>query len=798
MVVGAAHLYRPAGGAMLRAAAVPLDRELRWPDLADPDSCGAWLRTVWAAPGFADAARYASVSFARQVDAVVAGQTVDPKRVHRATLAAMRYLLRTVGRPTPFGLFAGVAPALVAAEARVVWGDQHRALIRADTLWLDDLIGHLEASPNLLARLHVVASDLVTDRGERIEIPHGPGRVSVRNTAVVRLIRNVASAPITVATLAEKIAGQFPRVTAETIHQLVTTLVSHGVLITSLRAPMTDTDPLRHLIEMLTLCTDGLDEVAEVVTQLRAIQHGLARHNDPATSTVDQVSHRAGLVDRMRRLSSAGRTPLAGDLYLDCQVSVPAGLADEMAAAAAALVRLTREPRPDGSWDDWCREFWERYGSEAIVPVAEAIHPDAGIGLPAGFPASRYDEPKIAALVTRRDQELLRLAWETLAVGHTELVLTDELITAITAEEPVDERYAPPHLELGAWVRASSTAALSDGDYLFTVHPAWSFGTLTSRFAAAVPGSGFPAVWAQTPAGVDSALSVQLSFPPLFPHSENVSRIPAHLSYVLPLGEHRADDPSLIRLDDLGIVAATDGLHLVSISRRRVIEPQVLHALALPKQAPPLARFLAMLSRGFRARLTTFGWGPQAALLPRLPRVRYGRAILSPATWRITAAEYTAMATQPSWEDAVARWRDRWQCPPTVELYGEDRSLRLALTVAAHRALLREHLDQHGNAILIETETAGDTAWIGGRVHEIVMPFTRNRPPAPNRGGHRLPARGDQHEHDPHSRLTGRAVAVRASVHRPGPHRRNPAHHPGPARRTGRSDVLVRPLPQRP
>jgi hypothetical protein len=57
-------------------------------------------------------------------------------------------------------------------------------------------------------------------------------------------------------------------------------------------------------------------------------------------------------------------------------------------------------------------------------------------------------------LVSRRDEELLRLAWDTVAPGHRELVLTDdtdEFIAAIMAYTPVDPRWIPPpRVELGA------------------------------------------------------------------------------------------------------------------------------------------------------------------------------------------------------------------------------------------------------------------------------------------------------------------------------------------------------------
>ncbi|WP_199512183.1 lantibiotic dehydratase [Nucisporomicrobium flavum] len=723
-------LYLHAGGAMLRAAAFSLDEQLGWPDMGDPQSCRRWLSAVWGLPGFAEAARYASTPFAQRIEAVIGGDQVDPRRLRAATLSAMRYLLRATGRVTPFGMFAGVAPAIVGDDAQVRWAEQHRPMVRPGTVWLDTLIARLERLASLLTRVDVVFCDLVTDRGERIEAPTGAGHVSVRNTAVVRLIRQVAAYPVAVATLADKITAQFPHATSDTVRDLLSTLVEHGILITSLRAAMTDPDPLRHLVDQLDRHGTGIAEVEHVTAQLRAIQALVDRHNDPGTAATAQVEHRAELTDRMRQLSATGRSPLAGDLYLDCQLRVPRHLADEMAAAASALLRLTREPRRDDAWDDWAREFWERYGSEVIVPVTEAIHPDAGIGLPAGFPASPYPEFLTTKVTTARDQELLRLAWETMDDGGNELVLTDDMITAITAGEPVDERHAAPHLELGARIRAASPAALNDGDYLFDVHPAWTMGAFTSRFRHAVSDAGLDTAWRSPAVTVDGALAVQLSFPPLYPHAQNISRQPAYLPQVLSVGEHRGHSPDVIRLDDVGVVWARDRVHLISISRRQLLEPQVLHALALPKQAPAVARFLAMLSRGSRGRLTVFTWGPPAELLPHLPRVRYRRAILSPETWRITAAAYAAMRTD--WDTALAAWRQKWRCPPTVELLDEDRSLRLTLTVAAHRQLLRAHLDEHDHATLTETATHTDTGWADHHIAEVVMPFVRDRPPAAN------------------------------------------------------------------
>jgi hypothetical protein len=65
--------------------------------------------------------RYASTSSAGKVEGVLAEQITNSKQVRRVTLSVLRYLLRCVGRPTPFGMFAGVAPVQVGSKTQTAW-----------------------------------------------------------------------------------------------------------------------------------------------------------------------------------------------------------------------------------------------------------------------------------------------------------------------------------------------------------------------------------------------------------------------------------------------------------------------------------------------------------------------------------------------------------------------------------------------------------------------------------------------------------------------------------------------------
>lgn len=730
MHTGSSSLYRHSGAALLRAAAAPLDGlGGDWPDLTDTLSCRAWLARVWRRAEFVEAVRVASPRLVERVNGL---DSVSDKQVRRACMSVLRYALRATSRHTPFGLFAGVAPATVGAGSKVRWGAGHRPVARVDAQWLAEVIDRLERDAELLVRLEVVFSTLAVVRGSRLDVPAGNGTVSVRHTRAVAAVHAAAASPIRFADLTAGLAETFPATKPAAVAAMVTELVRQRFLITSLRAPLTVTDPLGHLLDRLHEAgAADLAEIAPIVGELKAVETNLFHHNHSTTSDPQRCGIRADLASRMRTLADGARTPLAVDLRLDCDVRVPDHVAREMEAAATALARLSGQPTGEPSWRDFYSAFCDRFGMGTLVPVAEVVNPDTGIGYPAGYPGSVL--PDRPGTGSDRDHALLGLAWAALADGSGEVVLDDDVIASLAAgERSTGEPRFPPHVEIAARIHATSTDALDRGDYLLTVAPARGFGTFTSRFTTITAGSRLHEVYAAVPTIVDGALPVQMSFPPAFAHAENICRVPAYLPHVLSLGEHRDPDDALIPVKDLAVTATRDGLHLASMSRRQVVEPQAFHGLALTKQTPPLARFLIHLARGMGASWHRFDWGAPAHRLPYLPRVRYRRAILAPARWRLTPADLPADADPGEFATALQKWRERWRCPAVVELIDADRTLRLDLAIPAHIAILRAHLARNDDAMLTETITdPADCGWIGGHAHEIVLPLINTQPAAP-------------------------------------------------------------------
>ncbi|MGH3866813.1 MAG: lantibiotic dehydratase family protein [Pseudonocardiaceae bacterium] len=546
-------LYRFVDAAVVRVAALPSGVDvLPWPDLTgDTDEQVAgwcrWLRQVWASEGFAASVEVASPALARRVREVCDGRRMREREVRRAALSVTRYVQRATSRATPFGLFAGVAPARVGSRSAVRFGDGHRAVARVDAEWLDGVIRFLETCHELRNRLLVVRNNLAFVRDERLVVGWQqqagtaagtePVEVSVRHTAAVRTVLQAAGAPIRLGDLAGKLATDFPDRPDSVINGMLAELVAQRILITSLRSPMTTTDPLVHVIEALAAArADTVGVVADLLGALREIHTDLIRHNRAASRPKLRRDLRAGAARKMAAIVSAERL-VTVDLRLDCGVVLPHAVAREAETTAAALVRLAPNLFGSPAWQNYHSRFLERYGLRALVPVGELLNVESGLGLPAGYRDSRVTPPSRPGL-SARDAALLALAQNAALQQNTEIVLDDKMIADLAVGGAITAR-AQPHTELRFRIHAPTLDALDRGEFeLAITGVSRAAGTTTERFLDLFDTDDRErmfSTYTRLPTVSENALPVQLSCPATHARTENVTRNPAVLPHLLAL-----------------------------------------------------------------------------------------------------------------------------------------------------------------------------------------------------------------------------------------------------------------------
>ncbi|NGO46222.1 lantibiotic dehydratase [Streptomyces ureilyticus] len=706
-------MYRYVDAAAVRAAAWSPDHETVWPDLtgpsANPASWRAWLQQTWS-EDFAAAVTAASPDLASRVDQICAGRPLPEPAVRRTVLSALRYLLRARTRATPFGLFAGVAAARIDTAPALEVGAGHRAVARPDAAHSTALVDRFEQHPQLRPHLMLLTSTLVVERDGYVVIEHrptgtregAPEHVQIRVTGPVREALDGARAPIPWSDLAAKLSSSFPSTPSTAIEKLLAGLIEQRFLLTNLRPAMTATNPL-----------------AALLTHAQHLAHAEA--------------------------AELRETPKpALDLRVDWDLTIPESVAQEAAAAAKSLTRLTPRAALTG-WAEWHGRFLERYGPRAAVPVVDAI--DA-LGYPPGYlgsPAAPTPSP-----LPDRDSRLIKLAHTAGMQRRLEVGLDDAALEELATTDPGHP--VQPSTEVTVRIGAASIPALQQGEFtLHVVGVARSAGATTGRFLSMLDAGDrrrMTEAYASLPGVHHGALVAQISSTPLSVRAENVARAPQATELVISLGDYQGSDTSVIPVSDLAVTADAERLHLVSLSRHRPVHTLLLNAVDLGHHTHPLARFLAEAPAALAVPCTGFMWGTAASSLPFLPALRYGRTILSPARWLLTSDDLPpAPALWPQWDAALARWRHDVHLPERVYLSQADQCIALDLTEPSHRALLRTHLDRDGTVTLRPAPEPQDLGWTDGRAHEVVIPLTADQNVAPVQAAGRVVGR--EHGHLP-------------------------------------------------
>ncbi|MER6913343.1 lantibiotic dehydratase family protein [Streptomyces sp. NPDC000594] len=666
--------YQDAGGAMLRAAVNLTEPETPpWPGPTAPlEYWRSWLAAVWADDTFRLAVSSASPGLARRTESILAGRNPKARRVRRAALALARYAIRYAHRPTPYGLFAGVALIGFGDTAEVRIGDQHQAADRPDPAVLDTAISGWEADGERMADIEVCVNTLAQRRGGRVFVPsEGASEFSLALTPALVLVLDAARAPIRSAALADKLSAEFPDTSERDRTKLIGELLRVRLLRSALRAPATVTDP---------------SDVLPPALRERACG-----------------------------------TSAAPDLRLDAAVRLPHSVLTEAETAATVLARLATHPNGISVWHRWTERFIERYGEAAEVPVELATNPEEGLGFPDGF-GSVSEPPRP---MTLRDRLLLGLAGTAAVEGTRSVALSGAMIEELEAAAGIPAITAP-HLELGAALQARSEQALTRGDFRLRVSTvSRSAGSMTGRFWHLFPETG--ATYAKLPTVEPGAELVQLSFHAGRVSADLLTRAPRVLPRMISVGEFRHPGDGVLFPADLMVGVRNGRLYLAETATGRHLETLAPTALNFlwNNYTPPLARFLAEISRAGAPQVTWFDWGA-AWTLPFTPALTHRRSILVAARWKARARDLPGRTTTTAeWAERLRAWMVRFRVPDRVLLAEDDQHLQLDLRRPMDLDLLRAHLDASpiGVASLHEAPPPDADGWIGGRAHNLVIPL---------------------------------------------------------------------------
>ncbi len=600
----------------------------------------------------------------------------------------LRYLIRMSTRPTPYGLFSGVALATFGTKTDLAIAPSPPCRrTRPDMGWLLKFAARLEARPEVRRHLKMFTNSTAQVRAGRVMLADKVPRkeeeptaeVSVRATAVVRKVLALAQHGIPYRELlghiVESTGAAEPKV-----EKLLSELWEQTILLTDLVPSSTTLDPARRLAERLGPIDAAQKEslaLSDILTRLSAWDD---LGPEPAADTLRGLADAAATV-----IDEKTDTPFQTDLKLPLQgQQIHSRVGEEVARAAELL--LQQCPLPDGppSLAAYRAAFVSRYNEGREVPLLELLDPGTGLG-PYGSISS---SAAVTAQQARRSGVLLDLACRALRTRTRVVELNDQLLRDLRTCSP-SPATAPPTLDIYAQVAATSSEAIDEGDFTVVIGPnigAIGGGRNLGRFAYLMAGEAVTAL--KFAAEADDALTpdvitAELVYQPRKNRLVNVTVRPGIRTYEIHYGAFTHETwVTVIPLGELTVGVRQGRFYLRWGGKDvRVTSGHVLNTLL----APDVCRFLTDIGQDKRVQLSGFGWGP-AEGFPYLPRVQSGRVVLRPAEWRIQSpmlhVDFPSKGLDQFGDD-LARWREVWDVPRFIFLSYADNRLALDLEDAA-------------------------------------------------------------------------------------------------------------------
>jgi lantibiotic biosynthesis protein len=768
----------PSGFFVLRTPLLPLNVLVDWgADLEAPRTAdhsqlagalerdrkrlGDRLYRIASRPDFSEALFVASPSLAAALDPA-RDERGEISRKAEASLVA--YVSRAAARATPFGLFAGCTVGSIEQETRLHLPAQ-QAYERHSTLdaeYVSSLAAAAARDEQLRRELTFHANSTLYEVGGRLFLAATEDGSTGRSYRLVA----VDKTPYLAATLERARAGASGADLAKTLvdgdvtrsdaDAYIDELIESELLIPETSLQVTGDEPAASLAMTLERYSAG----AGIARRLHEVRSALAAMDVQGVG-VPASRYR----DVSQSLSDLPASPEISRLFQvnlmkpgDDRVALGADVVDTILQGVDALHRLSRVV-PHRGLARFREEFVRRYETRE-VPLAEALDEENGIGFERSDKAGAELAKLISALEpstmgdgegrwTRRDAVLVEMLLRAESAKCDEIVLQPHELEAITPDELVP---LPDAFEVLATLAAASDSEVQAGRFRVVIHSASgpSGARLLGRFchASRVLRAQVADHLQKEEATRPDCVFAEIVHLPEGRVGNLLSR-PVLRSFEIPyLGRSGAPADHQLPISDLLVSVDRDRIVVRSRRLEREVIPRMTTAHNHGGRGLGVYRFLCALQHQGVAPGTTWDWGPFAGL-PFLPRVVFGRAVLSRARWNLDDAALDAFR-KPDDEAvfaAVRRLRRERGIPRYVALADGDNELVTDLdNILSVRALGRQ-LRRRSIGTLVELLPGPDelcaTGPEGGFTHELVVPFNRvvETPPAGSGRRGRTPRR---------------------------------------------------------
>jgi len=680
---------------------------------------------------------------------------VREKDKEKLFVSIVRYWLRACYRPTPFGLFAGVSIGKFSVENRIelVSLNSYRKNTRPDSHFLSSYAQKVLSDTSVRESVkwyvnNTIYSVLDKLRYIRYQIDkdnrsHQLSSASI-STYLITVLEN-AKKGATITELASSLVTE--EISLEEAKEFVNEVISERLLLSDLEPKVTGEQYHEQLARKLA----DLAFAPGYIERLRRISEGIRIADENSIGSAKHLYK--SVIDEIKFCDvpfEPGKL-LQCDLYKPIEVStLSLEIAKELSQAIEFLNLIGSRPEQT-NLEKFKEEFIRRYDSRE-VSLLEVLDPETGIGYPPGQQSASDYSPLIENIQIQSENGPKIGIWNN--TDWTELVVS-KLESAIR-NSSVEIEFTDRDLEnIFASKESSDSNSLPNSAY-----------TLCSVYASKVDNSDF-SIYHNVTSGpsaanllgrfcfLDEELTSQVkdlmdkeaAFNPdaviaeilHIPNARlgNILMRPILRDFEIPvLTATGVDSEHTILLSDLVLSVKGDRVLLQSKKLNKEILPRLATAHNFALNPIPHYHFLCDLQFQGVKGVLSWDWGI-FNYFPFLPRVRYGKTILSKARWNIKINEFSnnasADATQLS--SLLPQYFKAKKIPPMVTIFDGDNQLPIDINNEFCRKILAQDIIKQKSLFIHECLFNETNLFVkdnsGFFTNEVIVPWYKTNPNLP-------------------------------------------------------------------
>ncbi len=674
---------------------------------------------------------------------------LNDKESEKLLLSVYRFYLRASYRCTPFGLFAGISIGKVSDKTAISLCSQelYKKNIRLDTHFMSAVAQKILQEPQIRNSIKWFSNNtLYSIQGKLRYIEYRVDKYSrthhlaiVDSSEYVQLVLKRARNGATISEVVEVLITD--EITKEEATSFVKEMIAGCLLVPDLEPLVTGKEYHNQIIEKIgehSKDNNSLENLLSIINELGDTRN-LAIGNS--------FEHLKNILDDSKSIFpelDSGKLFQCDMLKPTSSCTINKVVITELHNAIKLLSKISPYAEQT-NLRDFKEAFIKRYEDQEI-PLLTMLDNEAGIGYPVNAHASSDSTPLLANLfvnvenksqaINHQSTNWSSFLWaklqEALLMNFTEIEITDEKIRSIFTNQESSEDVLPDSIYTLGSIIASSSEEIDKGNFLVyheaTAGP--SAINLLGRFchmSNELTNHAREAIRKEEATRPDCIFAEILHIPQA--RLGNILMRPVLRDYEIPILTRAAvDEDHTLPLSDLMVSIKNGKVFLRSKRFNKEVIPRLTTAHNFSMNPLPHYHFLCDLQfQGIKGGLS-WNWGVLGEF-KFLPRVRYGKTILSKARWILNLNDLSAIKDidDNALTEIVINYFIKKNIPENVTITQGDNQLPINIRNANCLKILIQDLKKYKSLVLQECLFNENNLAVngpeGGFTNEIIIPW---------------------------------------------------------------------------